>query len=396
MEKNISELKNSYIGIVGEDAYLNDNITIKSITKDYSSKFDTLQVCFISDLHIGSCDFDLNGLIESLEYANSHENAVIFILGDALNSAIVGSKSDAYEDIMSPQEQLDFFGKVLELAKGDKSVGGVIKNLTDSGKIAVIHSGNHEDRIRKAVGISPTKMVAENASMGALYAPYFAFTDLVLRQPLARDGKYHFGVVTHHGTGISNIDGTIRLLRNVNNANLCVIGHTHQHSMKASRFIQVDKTGQQRYHDIVCLTLPASGGGTYGAGMALPDIAKQTAVWLTIGSEPCSYAGKLSPTGIAYPDFVPAISFFTPSNSLDTFAKRQRSNATKRAIAKFRLENEPSIKEQIDQLVDGLIHYEDELMDSVIKAITEKRKPKPRGYDEYIASINEESEMGDE
>ena len=395
MEKNISELKNRYIGIVGEDAYLNDNITIKSITKDYSNKFDTLQVCFISDLHIGSCDFDLNGLIETLEYANSHENAVIFILGDALNSAIVGSKSDAYEDIMSPQEQLDFFAQFLELAKGDKGVSGVVKNLTDTGKIAVIHSGNHEDRIRKAVGISPTKLATENASMGTLFAPYFAYTDLVLRQPLAKDGKYHFGVVTHHGTGISNIDGTIRLLRNVNNANLCVIGHTHQHSMKANRFIQVDKTGKQRYHDIMCLTLPASGGGTYGAGMALPDIAKQTAVWLTVSSQPCSYAGKLSPTGIAYPDFVPAISFFTPTNSMDTFAKRQRNSAAKRAIARVREEKESAVRNQIDQLVELLVGYEEDLMDAVVEAITEKHKPKPRGYDEYIAAL-EESEMGGE
>ena len=396
MEKNISELKNRYIGIVGEDAYLNDNITIKSITKDYSSKFDTLQVCFISDLHIGSCDFDLNGLIETLEYASSHENAVIFILGDALNSAIVGSKSDAYEDIMSPQEQLDFFAQVLELTKGNKGISGVIKNLTDTGKIAVIHSGNHEDRIRKAVGISPTKLAAENASMGTLFSPYFAYTDLVLRQPLARDGKFHFGVVTHHGTGISNIDGTIRLLRNVNNANLCVIGHTHQHSMKSNRFIQVDETGQQRYHDIVCITLPASGGGTYGAGIALPDIAKQTAVWLTVSSEPCRYAGKLSPTGIAYPDFVPAISFFTPTNSMDTFAKRQRNNAAKRAISKTREEKEDEVLSQIDKLVDELVQYEDDLVDAVVNAITEKQKPKPRGYDEYIASIKEESEIGGE
>lgn len=396
MEKDISALKNRYIEIVGEDAYTNDNITIKSITKDYSSKFDTLQVCFISDLHIGSCDFDLNGLIETLEYANSHENAVIFILGDALNSAIVGSKSDAYEDIMSPQEQLDFFAQVLELTKGNKGVSGVIKNLADTGKIAVIHSGNHEDRIRKAVGISPTKLAAENASMGTLFSPYFAYTDLVLRQPLSKDGKFHFGVVTHHGTGISNIDGTIRLLRNVNNANLCVIGHTHQHSMKANRFIQVDKTGQQRYHDIICITLPASGGGTYGAGMALPDIAKQTAVWLTVSSQPCSYAGRLSPTGIAYPDFVPAISFFTPTNSMDTFAKRQRNNAAKKAISRVREEREEEVRKQIDNLVEGIVQYENDLVDAVVEAITEKHKPKPRGYDEYIASLETENEMGGE
>ena len=40
--------------------------------------------------------------------------------------------------------------------------------------------------------------------------------------------------------------------------------------------------------------------------------------------------------------------------------------------------------------------YEDDLVDAVVNAITEKQKPKPRGYDEYIASIKEESEIGGE
>lgn len=102
-----SSLDKQYKDLVGNTAYNNKNVTIKTIVKDYSDKFDTLQVCFISDTHIGSSDFDIKGLVDNLNYADSQENAVIFFLGDGLNTAIVGSKSDTYEDVLNPQEQLD-------------------------------------------------------------------------------------------------------------------------------------------------------------------------------------------------------------------------------------------------------------------------------------------------
>ena len=86
----LSKLDSNYKDIVGNTAYNNKNVTIKSIVKDYSDKFDTLQVCFISDTHIGSSDFDIKGLVQNLKYADSQENAVIFFLGDGLNTAIVG------------------------------------------------------------------------------------------------------------------------------------------------------------------------------------------------------------------------------------------------------------------------------------------------------------------
>ena len=250
----IEKLGKKYRDQVGETAYNNRNVTVKDITKDYSDKFDTMQICFLSDTHIGSSDFDIKGLMENLQYADSQENAVVFILGDGINSAIVGSKSDAYEDLMNPQEELDTFAEVLKIAKGDRKLARVLKHLDDAGKIAVVHSGNHEDRITRAVGVSPTKVAADIAGVGEAFAPFYANTDIVLRQSLADDGKFHFGVVTHHGTGIRNIDGTFRLLRNVDNADMCVIGHTHQYSMKTDRTIRVDDQGEQYYHDVVCIS----------------------------------------------------------------------------------------------------------------------------------------------
>ncbi|HBO48691.1 MAG TPA: hypothetical protein DD614_02475 [Clostridiales bacterium] len=70
---DLDKLTSNYRDIVGNNAYNNKNVTIKSIVKDYSDKFDTLQVCFISDTHIGSSDFDIKGLYENLKYADSQK-----------------------------------------------------------------------------------------------------------------------------------------------------------------------------------------------------------------------------------------------------------------------------------------------------------------------------------
>lgn len=383
----IRNLGERYKGLVGDVAYNDTNATIKTIIKDYSAKFGTLQVCFMSDNHLGSCDTDVEGLMETLRYANSQENAVIFMLGDALDTAIAGSKSDIYEGILPPQDQLEVFSEVLKIAKGDKEVAKVLKDLNDTGKIVVLHSGNHEDRIRKTVGISTTKIAADIAGVGDVFAPYYACTDLVLRQPNAQDGKFHFKVVTHHGTGISNIDGTFRLLRTVDNANMCVIGHTHQQSMKYDRMIKVNEEGSQYYHDVLCLTLPASGGGTYGAGMALPDVARQTAVWVVISSQPNPLAGKISPTGVEYPEIIPTCAFFTPTNATDTNIKRKRLNETRRAIARICKERQEELLGQISGVVDSIIEFEGDIRNEVKSSIVEKAKRTPRGFED-------EKEMG--
>lgn len=389
----INGLDNRYRGLVGNKGYIDNNATIKTITKDYSDKFDTLQVCFLSDMHIGSCDFDIKGLMNTLRYANSQENAIIFILGDALNTAIVGSKSDPYEDILNPQEQLDIFSEVLKIAKGNSEMAKVLKDLNDTGKIVVLHSGNHEDRIRKSVGVSTTKLAADIAGLGDVFAPYYASTTLKLRQPLSKDGAFPIEIVTHHGTGISNIDGTFRLLRTVGNADMCVIGHTHQQSMKYDRMIKVNDEGKQVYHDVLCLTLPSSGGGTYGAGMALPDTAKQSAVWVAVSSQPNPYAGKLSATGITYPDIIPTCAFFTPTITMDTRIKQKRLKESQKAINDVVNSKQKDVEQKIDEAISAMTDFENYIREKVEKTITEKPKKEPKGYKEYLKAL-EENEQG--
>jgi UDP-2,3-diacylglucosamine pyrophosphatase LpxH len=370
-ENSIKRLGTKYKNLVGEAAYDNRNVTIKNITKDYSNKFDTLQVCFISDLHIGSSDFDIQGLLDTLKYAESQENAVIFFLGDSQNTAIIGSKSDAYQDILGPHQQLDIFANILKIAKGDRELSTVLQRLSSTGKIVVLHSGNHEERITKAVGINTTEIAANIAGIEDSFAQFYANTELLLRQEAAEDGKYRFGIVSHHGTGISNIDGTFRLLKTISNPDMCVIGHTHAFSMKTERTVEkIDN--DQYYHDITCVTLPSSGGGTYGAGMALPDTHKQSAVWIAISSQPNPYAGKTSPSGVKYPEFIPTIAFFNPSNTPNNNNKINRHKQAQAVIQRQYKTDDETILAQGDDFLSYIAKTYEKATDKIVARISEK------------------------
>lgn len=370
-ENSIKRLGTKYKNLVGEAAYDNRNVTIKNITKDYSNKFDTLQVCFISDLHIGSSDFDIKGLLDTLRYAESQENAVIFFLGDSQNTAIIGSKSDAYQDILGPHQQLDIFANILKIAKGDRELSTVLQRLSSTGKIVVLHSGNHEERITKAVGINTTEIAANIAGIEDSFAQFYANTELLLRQEAAEDGKFRFGIVSHHGTGISNIDGTFRLLKTISNPDMCVIGHTHAFSMKTERTVEkIDD--DQYYHDITCVTLPSSGGGTYGAGMALPDTHKQSAVWIAISSQPNPYAGKTSPTGVKYPEFIPTIAFFNPSNTPNNNNKINRHKQAQAVIQRQYKTDDETILTQGDNFLSYIAKTYEKATDKIVARISEK------------------------
>ena len=370
-ENSIKKLNAKYKDLVGEAAYDNRNVTIKNITKDYSGKFDTLQVCFISDLHIGSSDFDIKGLLDTLKYAETQENAVIFFLGDSQNTAIIGSKSDAYQDILGPNQQLDIFANILKIARGDKELSTVLQRLNDTGKLVVLHSGNHEERITKAVGINTTEIAANIAGVEDVFAQFYANTELLLRQEGAKDGKFRFGIVSHHGTGISNIDGTFRLLKTISNPDMCVIGHTHAFSMKTERTIRRDDQDQV-YHDITCITLPSSGGGTYGAGMALPDTHKQSAVWIAVSSQPNPYAGKTSPTGVKYPEFIPTIAFFNPSNTPNNRNKINRHRHAVSVINREYKKEDDDLLKQADDFLAYIAKTYEKTGKKIASRITEK------------------------
>ena len=160
---NISVLGKDYKNQVGEYALRNNNVTCKDIVVDLSNKFDSINLCFFSDTHLGSSDADIKGILQNLDYIDKSDDSFAFVMGDSANMAIVGSKSDQYEDILSPQEQLDDYITFLKAANGNKTVADKFLGLQKQGKVIVAHLGNHEERIKRSVGLNVVKIAAESA-----------------------------------------------------------------------------------------------------------------------------------------------------------------------------------------------------------------------------------------
>ncbi len=387
---NISVLGKDYKNQVGEYALRNNNVTCKDIVVDLSNKFDSINLCFFSDTHLGSSDADIKGILQNLDYIDKSDDSFAFVMGDIANMAIVGSKSDQYEDILSPQEQLDDYITFLKAANGNKTVADKFLGLQKQGKVIVAHLGNHEERIKRSVGLNVVKIAAESAGLGNAYASFYANTDIVLRQPESPDGKFHFRIVSHHGTGIKNIDGLFRLLKNVSNADMCVIGHTHQTSMKVERTIKENEKGEQEYHDVTMLTLPSCGGGTYGAGMALPDVYKEPATWFQLSSIKSPYAGKVSPTGVKYPEFVPGIAFYNPTTYPNTKIKIKRISQAENVVQKYMEEHQDEINEKVYELLDYLKGVDKEVRNEICEKIKEKPRKEPKEFMAYLEKKHSE------
>jgi len=210
---------------------------------DMSGKYNTAELVFIGDWHIGTVDFDIDEAIKVLNYVKQTPNAVLLCLGDMMNTAILNSVSNSFEDIAYPKEQWNVFVSLLTQVKE---------------KTAVIHTGNHERRVNKNTGIDPVEQAAKAMGIEEAYAPYFANTNLVLKY--GQNGKFAFPIVTHHGDS-----GSPENNASVNQDSLVnAIGHTHQFQTYVKTKAIIDKDGNRSYKDELELVIPASGGGEYG------------------------------------------------------------------------------------------------------------------------------------
>lgn len=409
-ENILNQIKGDYMALGGKKILTpKSDPTVNARVLDYSKRFSKMQLCFISDMHIGSVDFDMDNLLKNLKYASEQENALVFFLGDGMNAAIIGSKSDPYEDVLNPQQQIDLYTKIASLAKGNTVVPKFVQKLLNDNKImlpnyasyklpsgkfavnnlAVMNEGNHESRITKSVGISPTKLIADAAGASEAFAPFFSSIELLLKKEGAKDDTVPFKIVTHHGTGNFKLDNMQKFMRNINNAHLYVMGHIHKHTVSGQRVkdLHVDaETGEmvEEYRKVTMMTLPASGGGTYGAGMSMAKLRHQTAVWAEVEPQKNPYAKSLSPTNTTHPEYEAVLSFFTPQ--LDTknvlFDKSKRQ--TIKSIEEAAEAHLPQIVQNIENLTQSLSELEKQTALTIAENISVKSLKEPKGFKEYV------------
>lgn len=194
-------------GLSGEVAP--ELVEVPVIVRDYRH-LEELYVYPMSDVHLGSPSHQAAKWQEWLDYVAETPRTSLLLNGDLFNSAIVGSKSDVYREEGVVEDHV--------YALEDQ-----LRPIAEDGRIDGMNPGNHEDRIWRAVGIDPVRMVARN-----LGAPYFRASAMVVY--LVGDQRYE--VYVRHGTGngqsLMQHEKNLRIAQ----ADVYVNGHIHNQSVR--------------------------------------------------------------------------------------------------------------------------------------------------------------------
>lgn len=176
----------------------------------------------LSDIHIGSAFFDKVKFSQVINRIKNDPNRYTFIMGDIFDASLPGSKfyDEGVRDFKMPsfEDQYQFAVKSLYPIR-EKIIG--------------IHTGNHDERIRKLMmGDSFSNAVLRLANdLRVKYLGYLALTKLSFQRRRS-ESRRGIDVFTAHG-GYSGlrVGGNLNRVEDIASsfeADIYLTGHTHQ------------------------------------------------------------------------------------------------------------------------------------------------------------------------
>lgn len=205
---------------------------------------DHLNVYPLGDVHIGSKEFDLDLFYEWRKQVEDDANGVVVIVGDMMNMGLKNSKSNVYEEKLSPLEQKELCYELLKPI-ADKIIAGC--------------SGNHEYRQNKEVGTNPLYDVFCRLRKENRYRENACFIKLTVGKHFGNPNTY--GVVLTHGSSKSKDE---RWTYGVDGCDCFISGHTHLGTHQPLGKIRMDlshnKVKTVGYQHVVVLPFQRYGG----------------------------------------------------------------------------------------------------------------------------------------
>jgi hypothetical protein len=192
---------------------------LQLVQRDYSDE-NRHYLYPLGDVHIGAKQHAAKMWQQWVDFLTTRGNVSLLGTGDFLNVAIIGGKSDVYDERMTVGE-----GKRLLIKQ--------LRPLAEAGRIDALMPGNHEDRITRAIGDCPIQDVAD-----ALEVPYVEAAAMFLYQI----GGVQYRVFMRHGTGNGQTMSALTKGRQVIPADLYITGHTHRQQVLAEDVFDVSDT----------------------------------------------------------------------------------------------------------------------------------------------------------
>lgn len=205
-------------GVIHYPDFQDGFVEIPVFHRDYSH-LDSLRLYPIGDAHKGTPAHDAQRWREWLKYLVDNPRCSMIGTGDLLNAALKDSKSDSYHEIMT-------------VGQAKRELRGELTPLASAGRLDILLSGNHEERIHRAIGDCPIEDLAD--SLGCNYAPASAVV-------VYHVGDVEYLVYIRHGTG--NVQSLLQLEKGagVVHADVFITGHTHKQAATADEFFVYDR-----------------------------------------------------------------------------------------------------------------------------------------------------------
>ena len=190
---------------------------IPIIRRDYSHH-DKHYLYPLGDLHVGAKMHNAKMWGQWLSYLEDREDTSLLLTGDLFNTAIIGSKSDVYDETMT-------------VGDAKRLVRGQLKVLAEQNRIDGAVPGNHEDRITRATGDCPVHDLCD-----WLNIPYIRAAALLIYTV----GDQEYEVFLRHGTGSGQSLVALTKTQQVIRADVYVHGHVHNQAARVGDHFQSD------------------------------------------------------------------------------------------------------------------------------------------------------------
>jgi len=199
-------------------------------------KFSELEICVLSDTHLGDPLVDYKKLDKFFDEILEVENRYLIVNGDILNWASKNSVSDIYSEMYPTNEQIDVACDLLEKVKD---------------RILVVIEGNHELRAYKE-GILPMYQVTKRLGVFHTYAPSGCYLLIIkFGKSQGRDSrKMPYAIYGKHGSGGGKKVGSkmnkLEDMQQIIDADIFVHSHTHTPAVFKKDFFRVDYRNEKK------------------------------------------------------------------------------------------------------------------------------------------------------
>lgn len=206
--------------------------------------FEKLNLYPLGDGHIGSKECNMTLLKQWVEMVKNDPNGAVVIIGDMMNMGLKNSKSNVYEEVLTPMQQKEVCYEILNPI-ANKIIAGC--------------PGNHEYRSVREVGTNPLYDVFCRMRIEDRYRENACFLKLTVGNVGKNPNTY--GVVLTHG---SSKNKDLNWTYAVDGCDCFISGHTHLGTHQPMGKIRMDLTHNKvktvGYQHIVVVPFQNYGG----------------------------------------------------------------------------------------------------------------------------------------